>query len=150
MADILRVPAVPPSPPLSQPTAASAALVGAVNVSTGSADAGKIILTNPSGQLDASFGGGGGGGTVSVNGFSVSNPNFVDSASLTWTVLGSDISATVAGISTSSSGTNSTAAMVVGTGASIAVSGTGSVEATQIQAVAVSAAAPTTGQVLTA
>lgn len=41
--------------------------VDAISFSTGtSADAGKIVLLNASGQLDASMGGGGGGGTASL------------------------------------------------------------------------------------
>jgi hypothetical protein len=47
-------------------------------------------------------------------------------------------------------GTNVSATMTVGSGASIVVSGTGIVEATQVQAVVVSATPPTAGQVLTA
>jgi hypothetical protein len=46
--------------------------------------------------------------------------------------------------------TNTTAAMVVGSGASIMVSGTGVIQATQLQAVVISGTAPTAGQVLTA
>jgi hypothetical protein len=46
-------------------------------------------------------------------------------------------------------GTNTSAAMVVGTGASITPTGTGVVSASQLQGTAVSAAAPGSGQVLT-
>lgn len=42
-------------------------LVDAIAVSTGSADAGKVILTNAAGQLDSSMGGGGGGGGSAFN-----------------------------------------------------------------------------------
>jgi hypothetical protein len=49
-----------------------------------------------------------------------------------------------------SSGTNTVATMVVGTGATLTFSGTGVVNANQIQGVAISAVPPTPGQVLTA
>lgn len=48
------------------------------------------------------------------------------------------------------SGTNTAAAMVVGSGATLEVTGSGIIQATQIQAVVVSASAPSAGQVLTA
>ena len=47
-------------------------------------------------------------------------------------------------------GTNTTATMTVGTGASLVVSGTGVVEATKIQSVVISGTPPTLGQILTA
>ena len=47
-------------------------------------------------------------------------------------------------------GINTTATMTVGTGASLVVTGTGVVEATQVQAVVVSATPPSLGEVLTA
>lgn len=48
------------------------------------------------------------------------------------------------------SGTNTSAAMVVGSGSSLTFSGTGSIVATTLQAVAITSSAPTVGQVLTA
>ncbi len=54
------------------------------------------------------------------------------------------------GFSSITTGTNVSATMTVGSGASIVVSGTGIVEATQVQGVIVSGTAPSTGQVLTA
>ena len=73
MADLFKTIKVTQTPggPLNQ------TLVGAVNVSTGAPDAGKVVLLNASGQIDPSMGGGGGGGsTVSVNGVTVTDPNF--------------------------------------------------------------------------
>src|SRR5271163_4177370 len=72
-------------------------LVGAISVTSGtSADANKVILTDASGMLDASFGGGGGGTSVYVNAVSVSNPDFTDSATVTWSVTGSTVKANAA------------------------------------------------------
>src|SRR5271166_4569971 len=77
-------------------------LVGAISVTSGtSADANKVILTDASGMLDASFGGGGGGTSVYVNAVSVSNPNFNDITpaapggytNVLWQQSGSNVSA---------------------------------------------------------
>ena len=71
MADLFKLPKLEPQPSgvLKQ------TLVGAVNVSGGAADAGKVVLLNAAGQIDSSMGGGG-GSSVKVNSASVSNPNF--------------------------------------------------------------------------
>lgn len=128
-------------------------LVGAISTTSGAADAGKVILTDATGQLDASFGGGGGGGsTVQVNGSIVTTPNFngTDPAApggftnVIWQVDGgngnvSAYYATSGGSSAFSAitgSTNTTAAMVVGTGASLSFTGSGVVNASELNGVA--------------
>src|SRR5271166_6530311 len=107
-------------------------LVGAVQTSSGVADAGKIVLLSSTGQIDPSVG----GSSVAVNLTPVSNPNFQDSGSVTWHVVGSNITATTVSGSVAfgaiTSGSNTTATMTVGTGASIVTSGTGVVEGTEL------------------
>ena len=58
--------------------------------------------------------------------------------------------AAVTGFNDITSGTNTTAAMVVGSGASLSVTGTGTIQATQIWGVVVSSAPPVAGQGLVA
>jgi hypothetical protein len=95
MADVFKLPKLEPQPSgvLKQ------TLVGVVNVSAGSADAGKVVLLNLAGQIDPSMGGGG-SGSVSVNSVVVTNPNLKDNTSIHWAVVGSDITASVVGGST--------------------------------------------------
>ncbi len=50
--------------------------VGAIQATTGSADAGKFVLTDASGKVDSSLISGGGGSNVYVNGTAISSPNF--------------------------------------------------------------------------
>lgn len=90
-------------------------LVGAVQTSSGVADAGKVVLLDSSGSID---------------------PSLVPPIG----------SVAFSGILP---GTN-TQALVMGTGGTLMVSGTGAVQATQIQDVIISGTPPTTGQVLTA
>jgi hypothetical protein len=78
-------------------------LTDAISYSRGSIDAGKYVLLNTVGQLDASMGGGGGG----------SPPGSSDFAYIT-------------------TGLNDSATMTVGTGAMITVSGDGVVESTEL------------------
>jgi len=72
-------------------------VVGAVQVSAGAADANKIVLLNPMGQLDPSMGGGGGGSSVSINSTPVASPNFVNNSSIHFNVVGSNVTAVVVG-----------------------------------------------------
>lgn len=65
-------------------------------------------------------------------------------------ILWETASGSGAAFSSISTGTNTSATMTVGSGASIVTSGSGIVEATQVQAVVVSSSAPSAGQVLTA
>jgi hypothetical protein len=86
----------------------------AVIVSRGSADAGKVVLLNPAGQLDPSMGGGGGGG------------------------------GSFSGIT---SGTNDSATMTVGTGAEIVPSGSGVINATEINGIPILGTLTHAGQI---
>lgn len=99
MADVFKTVKVTQTPggPLQQQ------LVGAVSASSGVADAGKIIITDASGQLDGSFGGGGGGTSLSVNGSPVSSPNLQGGGTVTWTVSVSNITANVIALPTTGS-----------------------------------------------
>ena len=120
-------------------------LSGAVAVSGGAADAFKFVVLDATGHIDASMISGGSG--VSVNGTPVSTPNFNDTTpaalggrtNVVWQFDGSgNVSASylTTGGATSfagiSSGTNTTAAMDVGNGASLFYSGTGVVNANEI------------------
>jgi len=120
-------------------------LVGAVQASGGAADAGKVVLLASSGKIDSSMISGG-GSTVSVNGTPVSSPDFNGSApspgggytAVVWTSdIGGDVSAWYSAGGTPSfgvitSGTNTTADMVVGTGASLGYAGSGVLNANEI------------------
>lgn len=96
MADVfktVKVTQATPGGPLQQQ------LIGAVDSSTGAADAGKVVLLDSTGQISPSMGGGGGGTSVFVNGSSVSNPNFQD-GDILWHVSGSNVTATVQALAT--------------------------------------------------
>jgi hypothetical protein len=93
MADVYRIPTI--SAPVAQPQAAGSALIGAVAVSSGVADAGKVLLLDSTGQIDPSFISGG-GSQLYVNTVPVSSPNFQSSATVAFAVLGSNITATAA------------------------------------------------------
>src|SRR5208337_1555699 len=93
MADVFKVPTI--SAPVTQPQAAGSALVGAVAVSSGAADAGKVLILDATGQIDPSFISGG-GSQLYVNTVPVSNPNFQDSGTVTWSHTGSNIQASAA------------------------------------------------------
>lgn len=95
MADLFKLPKLEPQ--LSGVIRQS--LVGAVNASAGAADAGKVVLLDKFGQIDPTMGGGG-GGSVFINHVPVSNPSFNDGGGVTWSFLGSDITATATGSST--------------------------------------------------
>ena len=137
-------------------------VIGAVQVSTGTAaDAGKLVVTDSSGKIDGSMVS---GSTISVNGSPVTNPDFNGSApspglgysAVIWTTdVGGDVSAwySTTGSSVSfndiTNGTNMTATMEVGTGATLSFTGTGVVNANQINAIDVSGNSPThAGQLL--
>src|SRR5580658_2606425 len=118
-------------------------LVGAVQTSSGVADAGKVVLLSSTGQLDPSVGG---GSAVSVNGTSVASPNFNNTTptapggytNVIFQESGGFVSAyyqttgATAAFSDLTSGDNITATMQVGTGASLAYTGTGVINANEI------------------
>jgi hypothetical protein len=122
-------------------------VVGAVQVSTGtSADAGKLVVLNATGQIDPSMGGGGGGSTVHVNGTAVSSPNFnattpAAPGGFTNVIWQSDGSGNVSAYYATSgstvpfgsvtAGTNAVA-LVVGSGGTLTVSGSGVIETTEL------------------
>lgn len=103
---------------------------------------------------------GSGGGTFSVNGSSISNPNLNGTTpaapggnvNVTFQVSGGSVSAYVPNTTTSSpfssvtSGTNTSAAMVLGSGSSLSTSGTGTNAATSVGGVTPSGTPSTTGQ----
>jgi hypothetical protein len=139
-------------------------VVGAVQTSTGTAaDAGKLVVLNATGQIDSSMISGG-SSSVSVNGTSVSNPNFNGTtpaapAGHTNVVWQSDLSGNVSAYYITSgtttpfnavtSGDNTTATMTVDTGASLSFTGSGVVNANEINAINVSGNSPThAGQLL--
>ena len=81
--------------------------------------------------------------------------NLIAGTSVSLTADGSGgVTIAVTGISSAfnnlTSGTNTTAAMVVGTGASIEITGSGIIEASQLWSVVISSAAPSSGQYLKA
>jgi len=102
-------------------------------------------------------------GTFNVNGSSIANPNLNattpaapgGNVNCTWQVTGSSVSCYIPNTSVTAlfsavgSGTNTTAAMVLGTGSSLTVSGSGTNNATAIAGVTVSGP-PSVNQVLTA
>lgn len=73
------------------------ALVGAVQVSGGASDAGKVVVLDASGVIDPSMISG--SSTVSVNGSPVSNPNLQD-GDILFHVSGSNITETVRALAT--------------------------------------------------
>lgn len=93
----------------------------------------------------------GGGGSISVNGSVVSSPNINDTTpsassgkqNVTWQVSSSNVSGQVPlpTFSAITGSTNTTAAMLVGSGASLAPAGSGVVNANQLGGVAVSGSA---------
>src|SRR5271157_2405402 len=130
----------------------------AVSFSRGPGDAGKFVLLDSSGQLDPSMGGGGGGGgNVNWRGTwsSITSYNFYDMVEYSgatylsliplnmgntpstspsdWEPIGQ--APGTANFGTLASGTNTTAAMDVGTGASLFATGTGVIDATEINGV---------------
>ena len=125
-----------------------------MNFSSGAADAGKIVALDSSGQLSPSMGGGGGGSSVAINGFAVSSPNFIDSASVTFHLTGSNVTATVVSGSTSFSaittGTNNTAqTFTVGNTSTLTFTGTGIVNAREVGGIDVAGNTPAhAGQLL--
>lgn len=127
------------------------------------AQAGDLALLGPNGKFDPSvIPGGSGGSTVSVNGTTVTDPNFNNTtpaapggfSNVIWQFDGSgNVSAYYQTAPSTSftnitSGTNTLATMTVGTGASIGFSGTGTIDANLLHGTPVSGTAPTTGQAL--
>lgn len=159
---------------------------GVIVPSLGAASAGVPAVLNPQGLLDVSIGGTGSssasqalinliGGTPAVGNALYWNgtawvPGTGEAVDFSDILSSTNVSAamvvgTGASLSTSGSGTiaatsvpfggvgtgvNSASTLTVNTGASIVASGSGVVQATQVQAVVVTATAPSTGQVLTA
>jgi hypothetical protein len=86
------------TPPANPGGPLNESLVGAVQVSGGAADAGKLVVLDSSGMIDSSMISGL-GSTVSVNGILVSSPDFTD-GDILWQATGSIVTATVNALAT--------------------------------------------------